>query len=146
MCGLESRFSCMLDFYILGPLKCLMTSGSIKSIENIDSLFLWVTFLILFFHVLVKHKRDLRFKYVLVAFVFRSSNFYLSTCDNIVYNNAKLCNRLQFNSSDYISTCNELHEAYLSSQFPILTISKLKAINNNKSFYRLILIFQATQT
>ena len=37
-------------------------------------------------------------------------------------------------------TCNELHEACLLSQFTILTISKLKAINNNKSFYCFIII------
>ena len=64
----------------------------------------------LLFHVFVKHKRDLRLKYVLVALVFVSSDFYLSTNDNIVYNNVKLCNRLQFYSPDYLSTCNELHE------------------------------------
>ena len=78
--------------------------------------------------------------------VFLSSNFYLSTKDNIVYNNVKLCNRLQFYSSDYISTCNELQvtclltKTCLLSQFSILTISILTAINNNKSFCRLILI------
>ena len=38
-----------LDLHILGSLKYLMTSGSIKSIESINSLFLWVPFLILFF-------------------------------------------------------------------------------------------------
>ena len=64
-----------------------MTSGSIKRTEITDSLFLWVSFLILFFHVFVKHKRDLRLKYVLVAFVFLSSKFYLFTHDDIVYNN-----------------------------------------------------------
>ena len=125
--------------YIPWPLKCLMTSGSINSMETTNPLFLWVPFLILFFHVFVKHKRDLRLKYVLIAFVFLSSNFYLSTYDDIVYNNVKLCNHLQFYSSDYISTCNELHETCLLSQFSILTISKLKVINNNRSFYCLIL-------
>ena len=64
-----------LDLYILGPLKCVMTSGSIKSIETTNSLFLWVSFLILFFHVLVKHKPDFRLKYNLVAFVFLSKFF-----------------------------------------------------------------------
>ena len=93
-----------------------------------------------FFYIFVKHKCDLRFKCVLVAFVFLFSNFYVSTDDDIVYNNVKLCNRLQFSSSDYISTCNVLHETCLLSQFSILTISKHKAINNNKSFSRLILI------
>ena len=129
-----------LDLYILGSLKCLMTSGGIKSIETTNSLFLCVSFLILFFHVFVKHKRDLRLKYVLLAFVFLSSKLYLSTYDDIVYNNVKLCNCLQFYSPDYIRTCNELHEACLLYQFSILTISKLQAINNNKSFYHLVLI------
>ena len=58
----------------------------------------------------------------------------------MVYNNVKLCNRSQFYSPDYIRTCSELHEACLLSQSSILTISKLKAINNNKSSHRLILI------
>ena len=97
-------------------------------------------FLVLFFHVFVKHKRDLRLKYVLVSFVFLSSKFYLSTYDDIVYNNVKLCNNLQFYSPDCIRTCNELHKACLLSQFSILTISKLKVINDNKSFYCLIWI------
>ena len=128
-----------LDLYILGPLKCLMTSGSIKNIETTNFLFLWVSFLILFFHVFVKHKRDFRLKYVLATFVFLSSKFYLSSYDDAVYNNVKLCNRLQFYSPDYIRTCKELNKACLLSQFSILTISKLKAINN-KFFYCLILI------
>ena len=63
----------------------------------------------------------------------------MSSNANTVYNNVKLCNWLQFYGSDYLSTCNELHETSLLSQFSILTISKLKAINN-KSFYCLILI------
>ena len=120
------------------PLKCLITSGSIKSIETTNSLFFYGSlFLILLFYVFVKRKRDLRLKYVLVAFVFLSSNFYLSTYDDIVYNNIKPCDRLQFYNSNYISTCNELRETCLLSQFSFLTISKLKAINNNK--YLLIL-------
>ena len=54
-------------------------------------------------------------KYVLVAFAFLFSNFYLSSYDDIVYNNFKLCDRLQFYSPDYISTCNELHKIRLFS-------------------------------
>ena len=110
-----------------------MTSGSIKSVETTNSLFFWVSFLILFFHVFIEHKRNLRLKYVLVAFVFLSSKFYLAIYDDKVYNNVKLCNRLQFYSPDYMRTSNELHEACLLSQISILTIFKLKAINNNLS-------------
>ena len=132
-----------LGLYILRTLRYLMKSGSIRSIETTNSQFWRISFLILFFfffffHVFVKHKRDLRLKYVLLPLFFCLQNFIFSTYDNIVYNNVKLCNRLQFYSPDYIRTCNELHEACLLSQFCILTISK--AINNDKSFYRLILI------
>ena len=59
---------------------------------------MWVPFVILLFQVFVKHKPDLRLKYVLITFVFLSSNFYLSTYDDIVYDNGELCNRLQFYS------------------------------------------------
>ena len=76
----------------------------------------------------------------LLPLFFCLQNFIFSTYDNIVYNNVKLCNRLQFYSPDYMRTCNELHEACLLPQFCILIISKLKAINNDKSFYCLILI------
>ena len=46
----------------------------------------------------------------------------------------------QFCSPDYIRTCKELHKACLLSQFSIMTISTLKAINNNKSLYYFVLI------
>ena len=111
-----------LDLQLLGCLKYLITSGSIKNIETTNSLFLWVPLLVLFFHLFLKHKCDLRLKYVLVPLVFLSSIFYLSFDDIIVYNNVKLCNRLQFCSSDCISTCKELHETCLLSQFSILSL------------------------
>ena len=41
---------------------------------------------------------------------------------------------LQFYSPDDIGPCNEIQKACLLSQFSILTISKLKVINNDKSF------------
>ena len=111
-----------LDLYILElSLKCLMTSGSIKSKETTNSLFLRISFLILFFLVFVKHKSDSRLKYVLAASVSLSSIFYLPVNDNIVYNNITLCNRY---SPDNMSTCNELHETCLLSQF-----SKINSIN-----------------
>ena len=47
-----------------------------------------------FFYVFVNHNCDLRLKYAIVALVFLSSDIYLSTNDNVVYNNMKLCNRL----------------------------------------------------
>ena len=99
----------------------IMTSESIKSISTTNSLFFWVPFLILFFYVFVKHKLNLRLKYVLVSLVFLCSNFYLSTNNSIVYNNVMLCNRLLFYSHDYISTCNKLYKSYLISRLSLST-------------------------
>ena len=54
------------------------TSGSIKSIETSNSLFLWVHFLILFFHVFVKQTRfEIEICPCCLGFSF--SNFHLST-------------------------------------------------------------------
>ena len=78
----------MLSFmYIPGPLKCLLTSGSIKTIDTTNSLFLRVPFSV--FYIFVKHKRNLRLKHVLVALVFRCLNFYMSSNDHIAYNNVR---------------------------------------------------------
>ena len=89
-----------LALYILGPLSCLIKLESIKSIDTSNSLFLWVSFLILFFHVFVRHERNLWLKYVRVGSGFFSFKFSFSHYDNIIYNNVKLCNHLQFYSSD----------------------------------------------
>ena len=80
-------FLVFMTFYslrFLGSLKCLMTPG-VERIETTNSLLLWVSFLNLFFHAFVKHQRDLRLKYVLFAFAFLYSKFYLSTYDDIVH-------------------------------------------------------------
>ena len=112
-------FICQICSYILGPLKCFMTSGSIKSIETTNSLFSWV-------------------------FVFLSSKFYLSTYGDIVYNNVKLCNCLQFYSPQI--TYKDLQQASYTK--PVCCLNSLfsqflnlkQYINNIKSLYRLTLI------
>ena len=43
-------------------------------------------------------------------------------------------------SLDHISIINELRKTCLLSQFSLATVTKLKTIYNNKSFYRFILI------
>ena len=80
-------FLVFMTFYclrFLGSLKYLMTSR-VERIETTNSLFLWDSFLNLFFHAFVKHQRDLRLKHVLLAFAVLSSKFYLSTYDDIVH-------------------------------------------------------------
>ena len=50
-----------------------------------------------------------------------------------------LCHQIEVFTQEYLDTNNKLQEAFLSSQFTFLTISKLKQINN-KFFYRLLII------
>ena len=119
-----------LDLYMFGPLKSLMTFGIIKS-KATTQLFAFFRslFTSVFFYVFVKHKRDLRLKYVLVVLVLLSSKFYLSTNDNIVYNDVKLCKHLQFYSPNYISTCNELQGCLQSSKVETCLLSQFFILN-----------------
>ena len=72
--------------------------------------------------------------------MFSSAHFFYSPFKhNIVYNEVKLCHQIEVFTPEYLSANNKLHEAFLSSQFTVLTISKVKQINN-KSFYRLLII------
>ena len=72
--------------------------------------------------------------------IFLSSFFYPPFKHKIADNNVKLCYKIEVFTPKYFNANNKLHEAFLSSQFTVLTISKLKQINN-KSFYRLLIIF-----
>ena len=76
-----------------------------------------------------------------MCIVFLCSIFYSPFKHNIVYNDVKLWHQTEVFTPEYLSANNKLHEAiaFLSSQFTVLTISKLKQINN-KSFYRLLII------
>ena len=57
----------------------------------------------------------------------------------IVNNDVKLCHQIEVFTPEYLSANNKLHGAFLSSQFTVVTIAKLKQINK-KSFYRLLTI------
>ena len=56
-----------------------------------------------------------------------------------VYNDIKLCHEIEVFAPAYLNANNKLHEAFWNPQYTVLTISKLKQINN-KSFYRLLII------
>ena len=56
-----------------------------------------------------------------------------------IYNDIKLCHQIEVFKPEYLNADNKLHEAFLNPQYTVLTIPKLKQINN-KSFYRLLII------
>ena len=58
---------------------------------------------------------------------------------NIVYNDIKLCHQVEVFILEYLKANNKVHVAFLNSQYTVLTISKLKQINN-KSFNHLLII------
>ena len=65
--------------------------------------------------------------------------FYSSFKQKIICNHAGSCHQTEVFTREYLNASNKLPEASLSYQFTVLTISKLKQINN-KSFYRLLII------
>ena len=98
-----------------------------------------LNFSIMLSHLFLKHRRDFKLKYVLIYVAFLCLFFYLSFKHKIIYNDVKLCHQIEVFTPEYLNVKNKLHEASVSSQFILLTISKLKQINN-KSFYRLLII------
>ena len=98
-----------------------------------------LNFSIMLSHLFLKHRRDFKLKYVLIYVAFLCLFFYLSFKHKIIYDDVKLCHQIEVFTPEYLNVKNKLHEASVSSQFILLTISKLKQINN-KSFYRLLII------
>ena len=74
-----------------------------------------------------------------MSIVFLCSFFYLPFKHKSVYNDIKLCHQVEVFTPEYLNANNKLHEAFLNLQYTVLTISKLKQINN-KSFYRLLIV------
>ena len=74
-----------------------------------------------------------------MCIVFLCSFFYSPFKHKSVYNDNKLCHQIEVFTPECLNANNKLHEAFLNPQYTVLTISKLKQINN-KSFYRLLII------
>ena len=69
--------------------------------------------------------------------MFSSAHFFIRLLSIKALNNdIKLCHQTEVFTTEYLNANNKLHEAFLNPQYTVLTISKLKQINN-KSFYRL---------
>ena len=74
-----------------------------------------------------------------MCIVFLCSFLYSPFKHKSVYNDTKLCHQVEVFTLEYLNANNKLHEAFLTPQYTVLTILKLKQINN-KSFYRLLII------
>ena len=124
---------------VIQTFKKLLKSESVNRSDLINSVYLWLNLSILFSHVFLKSRRDCRLKSIFMCIVFLYSFFYSPFKHKIVYNDIKLCHQIEVFTREYLNANNKLHEAFLNPQYTVLTISKLKQINN-KSFYRLLII------
>ena len=96
-------------------------------------------FFSLVFYAYLRSKRYMRLTYFLIAFVCLYSLAGPSSprCTFIIL---KPCNQIQFFTLDSIYICDELVSFRFSLLSTFCTISKFERINN-KSFYRILLIF-----
>ena len=129
----------MVKLKVIQTFKKLLKpeSGNRSDLKN--SVYLWLNCLILLSHVFLTQRCDCRLKYIFMCIVFLCSFFYSPFKQKIVHDDIKLCHQIEVFTSEYLNTNNKLHEAFLSFQFTVLTILKLKQINN-KSFYCLLII------
>ena len=129
----------MVKLKVIQTFKKLLKpeSGNRSDLKN--SVYLWLNCLILLSHVFLTQRCDCRLKYIFMCIVFLCSFFYSPFKQKIVYDDVKLCHQIEVFTSEYLNANNKLHEAFLSSQLTVLTILKLKQVNN-KSFYCLLII------
>ena len=124
---------------VIQTLKKLLKSESVNRSDLINSVYVWLNFSILFSHVFLKSERGCRLKSIFMCIVFLYSFFYLPFKHKCVYNDIKLCHQIDVFTPKYLNVNNKLHDAFLNPQYTVITILKLKQINN-KSFYRLLMI------
>ena len=122
---------------VIQTFKKLLKSEFVNRSDLINSVYLWLNWL--FSHVFLKSGRDCRLKSIFMCIVFLCSFFYSPFKYKIIYNDIKLCHQIEVFPPEYLSANNKLHKAFLNPQCTVLTISKLKQVNN-KSFYRLPVI------
>ena len=99
----------------------------------------WMIQVIREINVFIKSWRDCRLKSTFMCIVFLCPFFYSPFKHKSVYNDIKLCHQVEVFTPEYLNANNKFHEAFLNPQYTVLTIPKLKQINN-KSFYRLLII------
>ena len=104
-----------------------------------NSIYMWLNFSILFSRVFLKSRCDCRLKSIFMCIVLLCSFFYSLFKHRSVYNDIKLFHQVEVFTPEYLNANNKLHEAFLNPQYTVLTILKLKQINN-KFFYCFIII------
>ena len=134
----QSVILCMMQVFEKSDFQTTYYVTDFCNIFPINSVYLCLNFSILLSHVFLKYCRDCRLKYIFMCFVFLCSFFYSPFKHKIVYNDVKLCHQIEVFTPEYLNGNNKLHKAFLSSQFTVLTISKLEQINN--FFYRSVII------
>ena len=125
----QSVILCMMQVFEKSDFQTTYYVTDFCNIFPINSVYLCLNFSILLSHVFLKHCRDCRLKYIFMCFVFLCSFFYSPFKHKIVYNDVKLCHQIEVFTPEYLNGNNKLHKAFLSSQFTVLTISKLEQIN-----------------
>ena len=115
----------MVELKIMQTFKKLSKSKSVNMSNLISSVYLWLNVSVLFSHVFLEAERDCRLKYIFMVIIFLCSFFCLSFKHKIVYSDLKLYHQIEVFTQKYLNANNKLHEAFLSPQFTVLTISNL---------------------
>ena len=123
---------------IIQTFKKLLKFESVSRSDLKNSVYLWLNLPILFSCVF-KKQTWLQIEIHIYVYCFPLLIFYSSFEHKIVYNDIKLCHQIEVFTPEYSNANNKLHEAFLNPQYTVLTISKVRQINN-KSFYRLLIV------
>ena len=123
-----------IDLNIFRAMKPESTSKAALSETNSHILLSFI----FFFYVFLKHKRDMRLTYLLIAFIFLQIQLDSPSRQKNILKN-KVFNKIQFFTLEFIHTCDDLISFRFNYLCKFHAIPKLKRMNI-KSFLRILLI------
>ena len=101
---------------------------------------LFSVFTLMFYHIFLKHNRELRikiFEFLILISVFNVMKYFNHS---EVYDGIKICSQLHFFTYESINTCDNLETSCLHSGLAFFSISKLQYRNSNSYFNLLLLL------
>ena len=101
---------------------------------------LFSVFTLMFYHIFLKHNRELRikiFEFLILISVFNVKKYFNHS---EVYDGIKICSQLHFFTYESINTCDNVETSFLHSDLVFFSISKLQYRNSNSYFNLLLLL------
>ena len=111
-----------------------------SNINNFKPGILFSVFTLKFYHIFLRHNRELRIKIFECLILISVLNVMKYFNHSEVYDGIKICSQFRFFTYESINTCDNVETSCLHSDLVFFTISKLQYRNSNSYFNLLLLL------